>query len=491
MQVKKFEARTMKEALEMVKTQLGPDAIILGVRDNKKSFGLVGEGSIEITAAVSDETLQRKKFAESRMREQEKLKLQNSPAKVQKEFINRSVDNYHREQEREAPKQITRTRYIEIADEIDGMAVSQQPAAERIRGAAQRAWSAMNAGNDWVEAPISTKRASPIPQLPPQNSVAAKPAGNAAVNPTAEVQALKGEIANLRQVIQQFQAMPQQMQAQGPVRTQHPGADYGLGFEMSAMFEKLTGSGLAADITAEILNLAQERMPAVKTKSKALVDAWVAKYILDTTRISSEKNNAKVQVFLGPSGSGKTSALIKLAGHMVVSERKKIALVTTDTLKVGAAEQLRIYAQILNVPFAIVRQASDWNGLMSQLTAFDHVLVDSPGFTLKSVEENSFLRNILPPQEFQAGVHLVLEATSKDQDITEIGKRYRGHGFDDVIFTNLDQSVQHGTIYNFMKRFETPLHSFGIGARVPEDFELATKERVLDLIFKLTSLKRA
>ncbi len=485
MQVKKFEARTMKEALEMVKTQLGPDAIILGVRDNKKSFGLVGEGSIEITAAVSEETLQRKKFAESRMREQEKIKLQNSPARVQKDFINRSVDNFHREQEREAPKQVTRTRYIEIADEVDGMAVSQQPAAERIRGAAQRAWSAMNSGNEWVEAPISTKRASPIPQSAPA-ATAAKP-----VTPTAEVQALKGEIASLRQVIQQFQAMPQQIQQQGPARTQHPGADYGLGFEMSAMFEKLTSSGLASDITAEILNLAQERMPAVKTKSKALVDAWVAKYILDTTRISSEKNNAKVQVFLGPSGSGKTSALIKLAGHLVVSERKKIALVTTDTLKVGASEQLRIYAQILNVPFAVIRQASDWNGLMSQLTAFDHVLVDSPGFTLKSVEENSFLRNILPPEEFQAAVHLVLEATSKDQDITEIGKRYRGHGFDDVIFTNLDQSVQHGTIYNFMKRFEAPLHSFGIGPRVPEDFELATKERVLDLIFKLTSLKKA
>ncbi|WP_374021172.1 hypothetical protein [Bdellovibrio bacteriovorus] len=62
MQVKKFEARTMKEALEMVKTQLGPDAIILSARDNNKSFGLVGEGSVEITAAVSEETLQKKEI---------------------------------------------------------------------------------------------------------------------------------------------------------------------------------------------------------------------------------------------------------------------------------------------------------------------------------------------------------------------------------------------------------------------------------------------
>jgi flagellar biosynthesis protein FlhF len=487
MQVKKFEARSMKEALEMVKTQLGPDAIILGVRDNKRSFGLVGEGSIEITAAVSEETLQRKRFAESRLREQDRLKLNNSPARVQKDFINRSVDNYQREQDREAPKPITRTRYIEIADEVDGMAVSTQPAAERIRGAAQRAWTAMNSNTEWLEASPTAATAT----SPKSSAKVAAFAGPAVASaPSSEVQSLKGEIASLRQIIQQFQNVPQQVNA-SPAVSQHPGAGYGLGYEMSAIFEKLTNAGMAPDITAEILTLAQTRMPAIKMKSKALIDAWVAKYILDTTKVTSEKNPSKVQVFVGPSGAGKTSALIKMASHLVVHDRKRIALVTTDTLKVGAAEQLRIYAQILNVPFAVVRQSSDWNGLMSQLSAFDHIMVDTPGFTLKSIEENSFLRNILPPEALQPAVHLVLEATSKDQDITEIGKRYRGHGFQDVVFTNLDQSVQHGTIYNFMKRFDTALHSFGIGSRVPEDFEMATKERVLDLIFKLTSLRKA
>ncbi|MNL77621.1 flagellar biosynthesis regulator FlhF [compost metagenome] len=59
-----------------------------------------------------------------------------------------------------------------------------------------------------------------------------------------------------------------------------------------------------------------------------------------------------------------------------------------------------------------------------------------------------------------------------------------------MIFTGLDESTQHGTIYNFMKRFDIPLHSFGIGPRVPEDFEYATKERVLDLIFKITKIQQ-
>jgi flagellar biosynthesis protein FlhF len=341
----------------------------------------------------------------------------------------------------------------------------------------------MNSNTEWLET------SPPPPVKSPAVKVTPTPT-RVVVGPSIEVQSLRGEIASLRQIIQQFQNVPQQMGSVSAV-TQHPGAGYGLGFEMSAIFEKLTNAGLANDITAEILTLAQTRMPAIKMKSKALVDAWVAKYILDTTKVISEKNPAKVQVFLGQAGAGKTSALIKMASHLVVHDRKKIALVTTDTLKVGAAEQLKIYAQILNVPFAVVRQATDWNGLMSQLSAFDHIMVDTPGFNLKTIEENSFLRNILPPESLQAAHHLVIETTAKDQDITETGKRYRGHGFQDVIFTNLDQSIQHGTIYNFMKRFDTSLHSFSIGARVPEDFEMATKERVLDLIFKLTSLRKA
>jgi flagellar biosynthesis protein FlhF len=476
MQVKKFEARSMKEALEMVKIQLGPDAIILGVKDNKRSFGLVGDGSIEITAAVSDGTLQRKKFTESRLRDQDKQKLANSSAKVQKEFINKMVDNYNREkQPQERPRPVTRPQYIDIADEHDGMALSQISPAERIRGAAQRAWNAMQVHGEWVD-----PTAVPVAPTPPTDATV----GTAT---KSEISALKGEIATLRQVIKQFQEVPQNIEKFRNI-TSHPGADFGLPFEVSAMFEKLIQAGISSDIAVDILTHAQKQMPVLKLKSKAFVDAWVAKYLLDTTRVVGDKAQAKIQVFVGPAGAGKTSSLIKMASHLVVNDHKKIALLTADTLKVGAAEQMRIYAQILNVPFGVIRSGADWAGIIAQLGQFDHILVDAPGLTLKTMEENSLLRGLMPPSSSNATIHLVLEATAKDSDITEIGKRYKGNGFNDVIFTNLDLSNQHGTIYNFMRRFETVLHSFGIGTRVPEDYEIATKERVLDLIFKLTNL---
>jgi flagellar biosynthesis protein FlhF len=311
-------------------------------------------------------------------------------------------------------------------------------------------------------------------------------APRAPVMEAAEIQALKGEIANLKQVIAQFQHIPQNF-----TTGQHPGASYGLSYDVCSVFEKLTKAGVAEDIAAEILTQAEEQMSPVKLKNKALVEAFAAKYILNTTQIVNGKQTAKVHVFVGPAASGKTSTLIKLASHLVVRDGKKVALVTTDTLKVGASDQMLIYAQILNVPFAVVRQKADWEKIVAQLTGYDHILVDFSGVGLKTMDEISFVRNLIPPESMNPQIHLVLSCLAKDSDLTEIGKRYKVTNFQDVIFTGLDESIQHGTIYNFMKRFSVPLHSFGIGARVPEDFEMATKERVLDLIFKITKMNRA
>ncbi|KYG67566.1 flagellar biosynthesis protein FlhF [Bdellovibrio bacteriovorus] len=477
MQVKKFEARTMKEALEMVKTQLGPDAIILSARDNNKSFGLVGEGSVEITAAVSEETLQKKKFAESRLREQDREKFLKSPARQQKELIHKMVEKHVQKTQPAAP--ITQRRYIDIEDEAEQR--QRMMAEERVRSAAQRALNAFQEQDEiFSTRGNATKKAPQQPAVPAPVARVVIPAQTE----SPEIAALKNEIASLKQVITQFQQMPQSF-----VGT-HPGADYGINYDLSFVFEKLTSAGMAREIAAEILTTAQETLPALKLKNKALVEAWVARHVLDNTRTVSNPTAGKIHCFVGPAGAGKTSALIKMASQMVVREGKKIALFTTDTFKVGAADQMKIYAQILNVPFSVIRSQNDWTSLMRYLPNVDCVLVDYTGMSLKNPDEIQMLKSLLPPAALNPNIHLVLSTNVKDADATELGRRYSGMNYKDVIFTSLDESTQHGSIYNFMKRFDIPLHSFGIGPRVPEDFEFATKERLLDLIFKITKFKQ-
>lgn len=514
MLVKKFEARTMKEALEMVKKELGPDAIILSARDHKRSFGLVGAGSVEITAAVPAEHLQKKKYVESRMRPEDRERLQSSSIKTQREVIEKATASSM--SSARAPSQNSlarkpvashthaangyrvRPRYIDIDD--DG-GVSQfqnysqessaDYASERIKTAAQRAWSAMGTGGSQSIAGNRVANQPPPSRGGRYNTNAAGVNNSASAmlaSDSATIKSLQSEIETLRKTIAQFQQVPQTI-LPGSAASVYPGSDFGLKYEVAAMYEKLTHSGMSPEIVAEILTQAQEQMQPIRLKNTALVDAWVAKYILDHTLIA-EPNHSKVQVFMGPSASGKSSTLVKYAAHLVVKESKKIAIVSADTLKVGAVDQMRIFAQILNVPFAVVRNQLDWHRVLAALTNVDYILVDFPGLGLKSVEELSWVKNLLPPKELEPALHLVLSCLTKDSDLTEIGKRYKVTDFKDVIFTNIDESIQHGSIYNFMTRFHVGIHSFGCGPKVPEDYEVASRERLLDLIFKLSKMSK-
>lgn len=496
MQVKKFEAKTMKEALEMVKTHLGPEAIILSARDSRSGYGLAGEKSVEITAAVSEEMLRKKILAEQRLNSQTKEKFQSAPAKKQREFIQKVVQKQKQQQEQEIKmRKLTTTPYIDIEDDdsrlVSNSSVhsgyknltlsdesfeeeemspgSTNPAEERIKGAAQRALSGASQFLEPARASQASVRASTTMDS----------------DESYELRKLRNEILRLQNLVKGFQTP-----AMAPLTSLHPGADEGIPFEFSFMFEKLIRVGVSRDNTVEVLRDLEKNLSKDKWKSKAFVSAWVAKYILDHTKIAGNRTLNKYHVFVGPSGHGKTSSLVKLASHMVIREKKSIAIVTTDTKKVGASEQLKIYAQILNVPFAVIRRKQDWHILDQKLAKVDCILVDCPGMPLKSMAEIDFLRDILPPETGGRSIHYVQSALARDEVAAEVASRYTSLALSDVIFTHVDETTHHGIIYNFQKKFDVPLHSFGIGAQIPEDFEPATKERVVDLLFKITKLKK-
>lgn len=549
MQVKKYEARTMNEALEMVKRDLGPDAIILSARDHRRKFGLVGDGSVEITAAVAEETLQKRRFAESRMKTDLREKFQNSPARVQREIMNDFVESYVQSgpsagksrtsaasskntgsnrstsgsnssasssnmsagparaaAPAAAVRPPTNRRYIDIEDEGH---IEAEDASLRIRDAAQRAWEALR---DTDSRAAKAKKSTPSPEMIRQtlmadSKMAAAPvaqSGSQLVSqpisqPVSqsmpdvraqsaqggqsqnEIQSLKSELETLRSVLRDFQKVPQNFAGS------HPGAEYGLTYDFSGSFEKLTVAGITPALAAEILQAAQTQLPAIKHKSRGLIDGFAAKYILDSTKVSAT-SKSRLHCFVGPRGSGKTSALVKMASHAVVGGQRKVALITADNQKVGALDQMRIYAQILNVPFGVVRRASDWRPLLEQLQGFDLVLCDFPGMSLKTIEDISLLKSLMPPEACE--VHLSLSACAKDAELEETCRRFEASKYTDIIFNHLDEALVHGSIYNIMRKFDRPLHSFGVGPQVPEDFEAATKERVLDLIFRLTKFKR-
>ncbi len=541
MRVKKFEAKTMKDALRMVKAELGPDAVILGARENKRSFGLGGESSYEITAAVSENTLQKKRFVESRLKEDDRETFRTSGASAQKRMIEKMVDRRLETQRQEAeraqvsiarakslserPRPITAVSYIDIHDEAPvertqvyarrapspepaarmAATSSRAPQAQPVRAAqAQPARAAAQGGLETVSSArpaAPAKTASPDVRNRIRNlareaweagrpvepaKVAAQPApiqSNRA--DVQEIDSLKGEIQRLQSLLEGFQKVPQTFQG-----ASHPGAEYGLSYDFSRSYQKLVETGVNGELAAEILARASQEIDPINAKKSSIVEAWVAKWFLQNIAICARPLAGKTHVFVGPSGGGKTSHLVKTAAQLVIRDKKRIAVVSTDTTKVGSVDQLKIYCQILNVPFAVVRDKADWQWLEPQLQNVDHILIDSPGMALTAVEDIQRLRSLMPTTD-AASVHLCLSSAMKEQDALEAVRRFRIVQPTDLVFTALDMSVQHGVIATVQLRSGLPLHSFGTGARVPEDFEVATKERVLDLLFKLSSMRKS
>lgn len=508
MQVKKFEAKTMKEALELVKVHLGPEAIILSAKDSHRGFGLMGERSVEVTAAVSEETLRKKKIAESRLREDLRERFQQIPAAKQKEFINKVFKESAVPQKREMAMagggsqpqqkisandraQTIGMRYIDIQDE-------EAQGAERGRDRVRRAAEQARSGMAMFQEPKPKPKAKPAAAKPAQQQVRTPQASVSAAQEAAtgfvapyeqsqhahEVMALQSQVRELKSLVERFQQMPQ------IPMTMHPGAEQGLPYELSGMYQRLTSQGVQIPLVTGMLKKAQKEIDSESIKKPSMVDAWAVRHIMNNVEISKAPMSGRYHVFMGCTGQGKTSTLVKFASHLLLKEKKTIAIISLDTFKVGAADQLRIYAQILNVPFAIVRNREEWKMAEAKLGHINHILVDCPGFNLRTMEEVEWLKHMLPPPELGRQMHYVQSILARDEETFDIASRYQMIGFHDVIFTRLDESSRQGLILNFQEKFKVPIHSFGFGARIPEDFEFASKERVVDFLFKLTKVSK-
>jgi flagellar biosynthesis protein FlhF len=499
MQVKKFEAKTMKEALDLVKVHLGPEAIILSARDTHRGFGLMGDKSVEVTAAVSEETLRKKKIAETKLREDLRRRFQQIPASKQKQFINKVFSEGREERlahaggpvaavstvspatavSAEVRAQVKGMRYIDIEDEqafapprpaqraVRDLQIEadQAPAAPSRRSA--RVSAAAAAAASAARATFSAAKPAVPPSAPP-----------------AEMHALESQVRELKALVERFQRMPQV-----PL-SMHPGAEQGLPYELSGIYQRLIGQGLQPPLVSEILRKAQKELDADTLKKPALVDAWAVRHFLGRVEVAAQPTSSRYHVFLGSTGQGKTTTLVKLASHLMLKEKRRIAMISLDTMKLGATDQLRLFAQILNVPFAVVRNPEEWQTAEARLAGVQHILVDAPGLSLRSQDEIAWLRRMLPPASLGKTTHFVQSILAREEETGEIATRYQSIGFDDVIFTRLDESARQGLMIDFQDRFKVPLHSFGFGPRIPEDLELATKERVVDLLFKLSKTAR-
>ncbi|RYG73856.1 flagellar biosynthesis protein FlhF [Lentibacillus lipolyticus] len=178
--------------------------------------------------------------------------------------------------------------------------------------------------------------------------------------------------------------------------------------------------------------------------------------------------SAKVIQFVGPTGVGKTTTIAKLAASSVLTYKKRVALITADTYRIAAVDQLKTYANILNVPLEIAYNAGDYQAALRKFADYDLVLVDTAGRNFRDGQYVRELQQIVRYQE-TAEMFLVLSLTAKPADIMDIYDQFAHLPIKEVIFTKADETQQFGSMLNIALKKATGIAFITNGQDVPDD----------------------
>ena len=197
--------------------------------------------------------------------------------------------------------------------------------------------------------------------------------------------------------------------------------------------------------------------------------------------ISTEELKGNV-VLIGPTGVGKTTTIAKLAGRLALIEKKSVGLITIDTYRIGAVEQLKTYAEIMNIPFKVVITTKEMQEAVNSMKDCDVVLIDTTGRSSKNTMQLSELRAFVENAKADS-ISLVISATTKNKDIKTIVNGYSDLGFNNIIVTKLDETTSYGALYNIERIANKPLKFITIGQNVPDDIKIPDKEYITKVIF--------
>jgi flagellar biosynthesis protein FlhF len=198
----------------------------------------------------------------------------------------------------------------------------------------------------------------------------------------------------------------------------------------------------------------------------------VRKRIRVTGGIAMSAGIRRVIALAGPTGVGKTTNVAKLAAHFAIAERARVGLVTSDTYRIAATDQLKIYADIIGIPLTIVNDSREAAAALRGMTEFDAVFVDTAGgspYNSQQLDDARDLLRAIRPDE----VMLVLSASTPLDDMRAIVSRFSALRPTSLFFTKLDETRCAGSVFCLAEQSGLPLSYFSIGQNVPDDIEVA------------------
>ena len=426
MKLKRFEALSLQDALQAVKSELGPDAVIVSSRRLQKSkglFGLLSQSVIEVTAAV-DRPI-------PAVEEPPAVTLDQSLQALLKQA---SPSSHPSIEPLKAKMEPTFSEQLKVATVLDPVTQHLQEMKEEIQRLRES-------------------------QKDPEQIL----------NP------LRQELEGLRIVVGQVLGSQMQKRVEG------------LPGDLLGDYQALVSHGVEPELAHQLLRFVVETLGTIGMGSREAVThilrERMEEMLVVSNRSVAQQSGKKIMMLVGPTGVGKTTTIAKLAG--LAREQniaKKTVLITLDTYRVAAVEQLRVFAKILKIPLEVAVSQQDFLTCLGRHQEADLILIDTAGRSPKDQAGHDELM-AMTRDVCKIETHLVLAAPVAESVQLDIIRRYQSLPIQNIIMTKLDETQRYSSMYSLLSQAGIPVSYLSAGQRVPEDLEPATRERLVDLVW--------
>lgn len=256
--------------------------------------------------------------------------------------------------------------------------------------------------------------------------------------------------------------------------------------ELYEMYLKLVENAVAEQLARQLIAELRRELTEDQLHDPEIVRARLARIVESMVPTAGpiralRLDKPTVIALIGPTGVGKTTTIAKLAANLCLREHRKVGLITIDTYRIAAVEQLKTYAQIIDVPLEVVMEPKELGDAVAGMADRDMILIDTAGRSQRDgckIKELGEFFDVVRPDE----VHLVLSSTSSETVLREAIQQFRKLGVNRVIFTKLDEAIGFGVILDCLQKAEAQLSYVTTGQDVPDDIQVGEGKALVGLI---------
>jgi len=258
--------------------------------------------------------------------------------------------------------------------------------------------------------------------------------------------------------------------------------------ELFRLFTELLDCELSENLARELVERIRDEVPGTELGDPMLLKARVARMIeadvAVTGPIKVTPGHRRLVALVGPTGVGKTTTIAKLAANYRLKERCRVGLITVDTYRIAAVEQLRTYADIIDLPMQVVSTPREMREAVDRFDDLDLILLDTAGRSPRDEVKIQELRSFLSEADADE-VHLVLSAVTGSRTLEQTSQRFAAVGTTALLLTKLDEATTLGSVLPLIRSSKLPLSYLTNGQNVPDDIETADPRRLARLVLDM------